>query len=137
MPSRSFTIDPTRQLVSIRWTFAPSVQDWYDITECILGHRDYVPGMKLIAYREESLKPVTMDHVRQVLDVLDRRSERMVPMSLAIVAPDSCSFGMARMMETLSESRSIVVRAFRHSGDAIEWLAHPVRYEYPPSFAVA
>lgn len=137
MPSRSFEIDPERQLVSIRWMFAPSVQDWYDITECILGHPGYQPGMNLIAYRDETLGPVTSDQVRQVLSVLDRRSGRMTPLSLAIVAPESCDFGMARMMETLSESRSIVVRAFRGSGEAMEWLKHPVRYEYPHSVAAA
>jgi hypothetical protein len=137
MPSHSFEVDPKRQLVSIRWKFAPSVQDWYDITECILGHPDYQSGMNLIAYRDEGLEPPSAEHVRQVLAVLGRRSERMVPVSLAIVAPASCDFGMARMMETLSESASIVVRAFRRSDDAIKWLEQPMRYEYPVSVAVA
>jgi hypothetical protein len=137
MPSHSFEICPNKQLVSIRWKFAPSVQDWYDITECILGHTDYQPGMNLIAYRDEGLEPVTTDHVRQVLAVLARRSARMIPASLAIVALTPCDFGMARMMETLSESASIVVRAFKCSDDAIEWLENPVRYRYHSSFAVA
>ena len=137
MPSHSFEVDPKRQLVSIRWKFAPSVRDWYDITGCILRHPDYQSGMNLIAYRDEGLEPATGEHVRQVLAVLGRRSERMVSVNLAIVAPDSCDFGMARMMETLSESASIVVRAFRHSDDAIEWLEHPLRYKYPRSVAVA
>jgi hypothetical protein len=137
MPNRSFDISSKRQLVSIRWKFAPTVQHWYDITECILGHPDYHPGMNLIAYRDEGLEPVTSEHVRQVLAVLDARSQRMVPMSLALVAPDLCDFGMARMMEILSESASIVVRAFRGADDAIEWLERAVRYEYPGSVAVA
>jgi hypothetical protein len=137
MPSHSFEICRNKQLVSIHWKFAPSVQDWYDITECILGHRDYQSGMNLIAYRDEGLEPATTDHVRQVLAVLARRSERMVPVSLAIVAPMPCDFGMARMMETLSESAAIVVRAFKHSADAIEWLENPVRYEYHSALAVA
>jgi hypothetical protein len=134
MPAQCFKICPKRQLVSIHWKSAPSIQQWYDLTECILGHPDYVPGMKMIVRRAEALTPVTSAHVREVLAVLDRRSGRMAPVSLAIVAPEPCDFGMARMMETLSESASIVVRAFKRPREAIEWLAHPVRYEPPVQY---
>lgn len=137
MPARSFKIYPKRQLVSIQWTFAPSIQNWYDITECILASPDYAPGMKLISYRGGRLAPVTTDHVRQVLGVLERRSSRMEPVVLAIVAPESCDFGMARMMETFSETASIVVRAFRRPREAIEWLKDPVRYSHYRHRAVA
>ena len=137
MPAHSFKIYPKRQLVSIQWTFAPSIQDWYDVTDRILAHPDYEPGMRMIAYRGGTLAPITSDHVRQVLAVLERRSSRMQPVVLAIVAPGPCDFGMARMMETLSETASIVVRAFRRPREAIEWLKDPVRYEHYSHLAVA
>jgi hypothetical protein len=137
MPAHSFKIYPKRQLVSIQWKFAPSIQDWYDVTERILGSPDYEPGMRMIAYRGGTLAPITSEHVRQVLAVLERRSSRMEPVVLAIVAPGQCDFGMARMMETLSENASIVVRAFRRPREAIEWLKDPVRYEHYSHLAVA
>ena len=137
MPTHNFKIYPKRQVVSIQWTVAPSIQDWYDVTERILEHPDYEPGMKLIAYRGGTLAPITTDHVRQVLAVLELRSSRMEPVVLAIVAPGPCDFGMARMMETLSENASIVVRAFRRPREAIEWLKDPVRYEHYSHLAVA
>jgi hypothetical protein len=137
MPAHSFKIYPKRQIVSIVWKSAPSVQNWFDVTECILGHPDYERGMSLIAYRGGTLAPITSDQVRQILDVFERRAGRMAPVSLAIVAPGSCDFGMARMMETLSETASIVVRAFRRPREAIEWLKNPVRYEHYRQLAVA
>jgi hypothetical protein len=137
VPAHSFKIYPKRQLVSIQWKFAPSIQDWYDVTERILGSPDYEPGMKLISYRGGTLAPLTSDHVRQVLAVLERRSARMHPVVLALVAPRHCDFGMARMMETLSENAPIVVRAFRRPREAIEWLKDPVRYEHYTHLAVA
>ena len=137
MPNHSFKIYPKRKLVSIQWKVAPSIQDWYDVTERILGHPDYQPGMKLIAYRGGTLAPVTSDHVRQVLAVLERRSSRMEPVVLAIVAPGQCNFGMARMMEALSENVPIVVRAFRRPREAIVWLKDPVRYEHYSHLAIA
>jgi hypothetical protein len=137
MPANSFKIYPKRQLVSIQWTFAPSIQDWYDLTERIIEHPDYEPGMKLIAYRGGTLAPVTSEHVRQILAVLEWRSARMEPIVLAIVAPGTCDYGMARMMETLSEAATIVVRAFRRPREAIQWLKDPVRYEHYSELAFA
>jgi hypothetical protein len=137
MPAHSFKIYPKRQLVSIQWTVPPSIQDWYDVTERILGSPDYEPGMKLIAYRSGTLATITSDHVRQVLAVLERRFSRMEPVVLAIVAPGQCNFGMARMMETLSENAPIVVRAFRRPREAIQWLKDPVRYAHFSHLAVA
>jgi hypothetical protein len=137
MPAHSFKIYPKRQVVSIQWKFAPSIQDWYEVTERILGSPDYEPGMKLITYRGGTLAPLTSDNVRQILAVLERRSSRMEPVVLALVAPGQCDFGMARMMETLSENADIVVRAFRRPREAIEWLKHPVRYDHYTHLAVA
>ncbi|MEA2761772.1 MAG: hypothetical protein QOD47_1056 [Gemmatimonadaceae bacterium] len=93
--------------------------------------------MKLISYRGGTLAPLTTDHVRQILAVLERRSSRMEPVVLALVAPGQCDFGMARMMETLSENAPIIVRAFRRPREAIEWLKCPVRYEHYNQLAVA
>jgi len=73
---------------------------------------------------------MTSLYVREVLNVLERRSGRMTPTSLAIVAPAASDFGMARMMEILSETGTIVVRAFMRPRDAVEWLKDPVRYEH-------
>jgi hypothetical protein len=137
MPAHSFKVYPKRQLVSIQWTFAPSIQDWYEVTERILEHPDYERGMKLISYRAGTVAPLTSDHVHQILAVLERRSSRMQPVVLALVAPGQCDFGMARMMETLSENADIVVRAFRRPREAIQWLKDPVRYEHFNHLAVA
>ena len=137
MPTTNFRIYPKRKLVSIYWTAAPSIQDWHDVIERILGHPEYKRGMNFITRRDGMQTGVTTDYVRQVLDVLERRSGRLTPVSLAIVAPGLFEFGMARMMESFSESVSIIVRAFRRPREAIEWLKHPVRYEGHGNLAFA
>lgn len=42
----------------------------------------------------------------------------------------------ARMLEAMSDSTDVIVRAFHSSGDAEEWLRNPVRYDavmhFPP-----
>jgi hypothetical protein len=137
LPANNFKIYPKRKLVSIQWTSAPSVQDWYDVTDRILEHVDYERGMSLLAFRGGTLAPVTTDHVKQVLAVFERRAGRMAPVSLAIIAPGHCDYGMARMMETLSETASVVVRAFRRPREAIEWLKSPVPYHHYSELALA
>ena len=61
----------------------------------------------------------------------------MAPISLAIIAPGQCDYGMARMMETLSETASVVVRAFRRPREAIEWLKSPLPYQHFSELAFA
>lgn len=128
MLTKSFTVYPTRNLVSIHWKGAPSVQDWYDVVERIIGDPHYRRGMNLLTYRDGQLEPVTAEYVRGVLAVLERRADRLSPVSLAVVAPTAVDFGMARMMETLSDTASIVVRAFKRPREAMEWLKNPVPF---------
>jgi hypothetical protein len=49
----------------------------------------------------------------------------MNPLSIAVVAPETSTFGMARMAETLAESTAICVRAFRRPREALQWLGAP------------
>ncbi len=130
MPANYFKIHPKRNLVSIRWLGEPMIQDWYDVLERILGHADYQRGMNLITYRTGHVGPITSVFVREVLHVIERCLERMTPVSMAIVAPVSSDFGMARMMETLSDNEAFVVRAFKRPREAMEWLKAPIRYEH-------
>ncbi len=137
MRARSFKVYPKRNLVSINWKDAPSVQDWYDVIEHIIEHPDYRRGMNFISARENHGDPVTPDYVRNVLGVLERRADCINPGSLALVAAAPCDYGMARMMETLSDSATVVVRAFKHPREAMEWLKNPVPFSERKIGAVA
>ncbi|HWL38672.1 MAG TPA: hypothetical protein VNO75_00370 [Gemmatimonadaceae bacterium] len=130
MPATTFKIYPKRQLVSIHWSGSPVIEQWYDVIERILAHPDYRRGMNLITHRTGGANTITPDFVRDVLLMLEGRAARMTPMSIAVLAPAAYDFGMARMMETLSESAAIVVRAFRRPREAMEWLKSPVRYHH-------
>jgi hypothetical protein len=130
MPKTYFKIYPDRQLVSIHWAGVPRASGWYDIVDRIIKHPDYRRGMNLISYRAGYHDGITPDSVREFLGVFEHRSANMTPVSVAIVAPNPCAFGMARMAETLSETAAVIVRAFRRPREALQWLKAPVRYDH-------
>jgi hypothetical protein len=125
MAKTYFKIYPDRQLVSIHWAGVPSVEAWYNIIELVLGHPDYRRGMSLISCRAGSHSAITPTYVRGVLQALELRSQWMNPLNIAVVAPASATFGMARMAETLAESTTVCVRAFKRTRDALKWLDTP------------
>lgn len=137
MPANSFRLYPKRNLVLIDWSFTPSIPDLYDLLERVTGHPDYQRGMNFLTCRCGGRTPVTPDYVRSVLGVLEARSSYIGPASVAVVAFAPSDFGMARMMETLSETASVVVRAFRRPSDAMEWLKNPVPFAHARRLAVA
>jgi hypothetical protein len=130
MPKTCFKIYPERQLVSIHWAGVPTVEEWYNTIELILGHPDYRREMSLITYRAGSHREITPAFVRGVLHAFEHRSQWMNPMRIAVVAPEAATFGMARMAETLAETTPVCVRAFRRSREALQWLQAPLRYAH-------
>lgn len=137
MPAKSFKVYPKRNLVSINWKRAPSVQDWQEVVERVIEHPDYRRGMNFLTCRGARQTAVTPDYVRRVLDVLESRAQHISPASLAVVAAAPSEFGMARMMETLSDTASVVVRAFKRPREAMEWLKNPVPFTEPSLGLVA
>jgi hypothetical protein len=125
MPTTCFKIYPDRQLVSIHWAGIPKVEEWSNVIERVLSHSEYRRGMSFISYRAGSHSAITPPYVRGVLQALEHRSQWMTPLNIAVVAPESATFGMARMAETLAESTTICVRAFRRTRDALRWLEAP------------
>jgi hypothetical protein len=126
----TFRIYPKRNLVSVRWIRAASSEDWFDVLEQIIEHPLYRRGMNFITSRRGLTSGVSPDQVREILNVFEVRAGRITPASLAIVASADYDFGVARMMESLSETAQIVVRAFRRPRDAVEWLKNPIRFEF-------
>jgi len=127
----TFRIYPKRNLVSVRWIRAATIKDWHDAIEQIVRDPLYRRGMNFITSRRGLMGAVNEDQIRQILGVLEERSGQISPASLAIVASADYDFGMARMMESLSETARIIVRAFRNPRDAMTWLKNPIRFEYP------
>ena len=134
MPETYFKIYPKRQLVSIHWAGVPSIEAWYKIIELVLGNPDYRRGMSLITFRAGSHSAITPAFVRGVLAAFEHRAQWMNPLSIAVVAPETCTFGMARMAETLAESTTICLRAFRRPREALQWLKAPLPYVHAGSY---
>ena len=126
MDKTCFKIYPERRVVSIHWAVVPRVEDWYDIIEQILGHPDYRRGMGLLSYLAGSHSAITPTYVRGVLQALEHRSQWMQPLTIAKVAPEAATFGMARMAEMLAETTTVRLRAFRRPREALQWLQAPL-----------
>ena len=137
MTAHSFKVYPKRNLVSINWKGTPSVEDWYDVVERVIAHPDYRRGMNFLTARGGRQATVTPDYVRDVLAVLERRATYISPASFAVVAAAPSDYGMARMMETLSDTATVVVRAFKRPREAMEWLKNPVPFADPSSLSIS
>jgi hypothetical protein len=127
----TFRIYPKRNLVSVRWLRPATIKDWQEAVEQIVKDPLYRRGMNFITSRRGLTGVVNSDQIRQILSVLENGSGQIAPASVAIVASADYDFGMARMMEALSETALIIVRAFRTPRDAMKWLKNPIRFEYP------
>lgn len=75
----------------------------------------------LVDLRSVESTDVTGDSIRRLVQLLSSPSEKGLKARVAIVAPESYLFGMARMYEIMN-STSENIRVFRQINEAEEWL---------------
>lgn len=95
--------------------------------EQLLSEPDYDPTLNdLVDMRGVERLEVSSQGVRQLVGLF-AQPETQSTNKLAIVAPESYIFGMARMYEILSSDTSEQIQVFRDLRDAERWLglAHP------------
>lgn len=101
-----------------------------EITEAALFHSytqllsqpDYDPTLNdLVDLREVERLEVSSRGIRQLVELF-AQPESQSANKLAIVAPESHIFGMARMYEILSSDTSEQIQVFRDLRDAENWL---------------
>jgi len=123
-------IDVARRVVSLYWSEFPSLAQLEEAVQQAVADPDFKPGMSFLWDRKPGeVNTATREYLREALHFLDGLAERIGPHSWAIVAHHESDFGKARMLEAMSDSTKVTIRAFQSAGDAEEWLRNPVRYE--------
>ena len=72
MQANSFKIYPGRKLVSIRWSHAPSIEDWGSILELILVNPNYERGMGFAAWLDGKPIGITQEIRSNVRNIFER-----------------------------------------------------------------
>lgn len=125
-----YRIDAQHKLVRLCWSDFPTAAQLKDVVQEATANAEFQPGMSFLWDRTPGLpNPATIDYLREALYFLQVLAERVGPHAWAIVAHSPADFGKARMLEAMSDSTDVIVRAFHSSGDAEEWLRNPVRYD--------
>ena len=91
------------------------------ITE-ILQHPDYQPGMKSLTELRAIQQSASPEDIRQIANFILGRSKDVQGGRAALVVTKDVNFGMARMMELLTESSPLSIGVFRELTEAYEWL---------------
>lgn len=93
--------------------------------EQVISHPEYSPGLpRLWDLRASSGAKLTFDDMRKLAQFVTRREAACGPSKVALVTERDLDFGLSRMYEMLSASRTPVysVRVFRGTADAVAWL---------------
>jgi hypothetical protein len=123
-------IDVARKVVMLYWSEFPSVAQLKEVIEEVVADPEFKPGMSFLWDRKPGdANTATREYLREMLLFLQGLAERIGPHSWAIVAHHESDFGKARILEAMSDSSKVTIRAFQSAGDAEEWLRNPVQYE--------
>jgi hypothetical protein len=81
------------------------------------------PGMKiLVDHSDLDVSPLMDDEIRGIADSVTRAGELFRDASIAIVAPKTVTFGVARQSVSLATVAGLRVGVFGVRANALEWL---------------
>lgn len=125
-----YRIDAAHKLVRLCWSDFPTVTQLKEVVQEVIADSEFQPGMSFLWERTPGVpNPATIEYLREAVYFLEVLAGRVGAHAWAIVAHSPGDFGKARMLEAMSDSTVVTVRAFHSSGDAEEWLRNPVRYD--------
>lgn len=117
------SIDAEQHVVTLHFTGATSFEEWQATMDRLLADAAYRPGMCILSDHRDADDVPTAEHVRAVVEYLDRHADAFPGCGWAIIARDLADFGMNRMAEMLAERTHVSFRAFRQLDEARVWLA--------------
>jgi hypothetical protein len=118
----TYTIDKQRRFIQrIVSGTVTSDEILASLTE-ILKHPDYQPGMKSLTDLRAIQHYASPQDLRQIANFILGQGEEVRGGKAAIVVARGVSFGMARMLELLTESSPLSIWVFRDMQEAHEWL---------------
>jgi len=98
--------------------------DFLGINDFILGHDDPErPRYALLDFTAAERIDLSADDIKAVAEEDERDKERIGDLAIAVVAPQTLVYGLARMWESLVDAAEFDSQVVRTRAEAIAWLA--------------
>ena len=118
----TYTIDKQRRFIQRVLSETVTTDEILaNITE-ILDHPDYQPGMKSLTDLQALQHHATPQDVRQIAHFILGHGEQVQGGRAAVVVAEDVGFGMARMLELLTEDSPLTIGVFKNRKEAYDWL---------------
>jgi hypothetical protein len=118
----TYTIDKQRRFIRRLISGAATSDEILASLTEFLKHPDYQPGMKSLTDLRAMRHYASPEDVRQIANFILGRDEEVRGGKAAIVVDKDVGFGMARMLEMLTESSPLSIGVFKNLKEAYEWL---------------
>jgi len=118
------TIEFRRQGAHLDFTGIVTGEDLFGVNDVILGY-DYPgpPRYALFDFSRAERVDVSTADLQRVAEEDRRDAERIAGVAIVIVAPQTLTYGLARMWEGLVDPTPLLSQVVRTRGEAITWLA--------------
>jgi hypothetical protein len=117
----SHTVDAAAGLVSLRLEGAVTYEEFAAALAAVVADPAYRTGFSFLSDRRGAATP-SSDYARRVIELLRRHADEIGACRWATVVGSPAAYGMARMMEAISEELPVKIRAFTEVADAVAWL---------------
>ena len=118
------TLLPGAHMIRLRYEGATTYEQWAEVLEAALADPAREQEVDLLLDRRGIIEPPTTRTVQRAVDFFDRHHSEI--RRVASVVEDGAVYGMFRMLESLSESIAVPVRAFKTYEAATDWLGESV-----------
>ena len=121
-------IDKERQLAKITARGRVNVLELREIFIETVSHDDWQAGFNMLCdYRKIENFDVTSQDIEEIAEWQASMDALIGKGRCAVVASKDSVYGMSRMWEILSSTRSQQIYVFREISDAVSWLGDPAR----------
>ena len=118
----TYTIDKQKRFIKRTMSDTVTLDEILANIDEVMNHPDYQPGMRSLTDVRPLLRHVSPQDVRQLAHFLIGRGERIRGGRAAVVVTQEVGFGMARMLELLTQNAPLSVGVFKDPNEAYEWL---------------
>ena len=119
--SVTWSIDPAKRLVTIRYGDPYTAAEWSEALRAALGDAWFQPGFGFLIDRRFA-QPPTDEFAKAVAGFVSAHLVKFGAARIAIVVSTTAGYGMGRMQESLNEMAGLSSRAFTSADAALDWL---------------
>jgi len=103
MPSLTYTIDTTANIVRLHYSASPDWPEMSAILDTVLNDPAHKPGMGILADRSHVEAPQTVGYIRQLIAYIRKHQAQFGDARWALVFHGTGPYGMGRMAQLLGD----------------------------------